>query len=372
MRRLQNILILLFLGLCSATAQAHRPSDAFVTLTVEQDRFSGQWEIALRDLEAAVGVDANYDGAISWGELRTAQPQLSAALMQSLKLSSDGAPCELAVSDLLINDRLEGRYAWFTLAGQCPRVITALQVEYRLLFDLDPSHRGILVLHGAGQSHTAVMSPSRPLITLTLAEVSLWRQFTDYLREGVWHIWIGIDHILFLLALLLPAVVTRQQGLWQPVPNLRSAVWPVLGVVTAFTVAHSITLTLAALDLVRINSRWVESTIAASVVLAALNNIRPFVTRRRWLVAFVFGLIHGFGFASVLAELGLPQQAKLLSLVAFNLGVECGQLGIVALAIPVAYALRSTRLYRSFVLPWGSLAVAAIAAVWFYERAFGP
>ena len=142
-------------------------------------------------------------------------------------------------------------------------------------------------------------------------------------------------------------------------------------VVTAFTVAHSITLSLAALGVISLPSRLIESAIAASVVLAALNNVRPVVYGGRWIIAFVFGLIHGFGFASVLTDLGLPQGSLLLALVAFNLGVELGQLAIVAVFLPVAYALRDTRaLPARGVLIGGSLLVAAIAAVWLVERAF--
>jgi hypothetical protein len=116
-------------------------------------------------------------------------------------------------------------------------------------------------------------------------------------------------------------------------------------------------------------SRWVESAIAASVVLASLNNVWPVVCGRRWVLAFAFGLIHGFGFASVLADLGLPQDSLLLALVAFNVGVELGQLAIVAAFLPVAYALRDTRLYRRAVLVFGSLMVATVAAAWLAERA---
>ena len=141
-------------------------------------------------------------------------------------------------------------------------------------------------------------------------------------------------------------------------------------VVTAFTVAHSITLSLAALGVISLPSRLTESAIAASVVLAALNNVHPVVYGGRWIIAFAFGLIHGFGFASVLTDLGLPQGSLLLALVAFNLGVELGQLAIVAVFLPVAYALRDTRLYRLGILIGGSLLVAAIAAVWLIERAF--
>ena len=114
--------------------------------------------------------------------------------------------------------------------------------------------------------------------------------------------------------------------------GFRPAFWDVCRIVTSFTVAHSITLSLAALGIVALPSRLVESAIAASVVVAALNNLRPWSQGRRWVVAFGFGLIHGFGFASVLADLGLPRDTLVLALVGFNLGVECGQLAIVALS----------------------------------------
>ena len=143
-----------------------------------------------------------------------------------------------------------------------------------------------------------------------------------------------------------------------------------LKVVTAFTVAHSITLSLAALGVVSLPSRFVESAIAASVVFAALNNLRGTIERRRWVMAFVFGLIHGFGFASALADLGLPTQALALALVGFNVGVELGQMAIVVAFIPFAFWLRATKFYRVGVLVVGSILVALIAAYWFIQRAF--
>ena len=150
--------------------------------------------------------------------------------------------------------------------------------------------------------------------------------------------------------------------------SFRVALTEVMSVVTAFTVAHSITLTLAALQIISLPSRWVESAIAASVVLAAANNLWPMVERRRWLVAFVFGLIHGFGFASVLTELGLPKDALVLSLLGFNLGVETGQLAIVAVFLPLAFLLRNSALYRKGVFVGGSFLTMLVALVWLAER----
>ncbi|MSQ76617.1 MAG: HupE/UreJ family protein, partial [Rhodoferax sp.] len=243
-----------------------------------------------------------------------------------------------------------------------------LTIQYSLLFDLDAQHRGLLKLDLDGLIHSSVLGPQNSVMQFS-DNASLGAQFFRYLQEGVWHIWIGFDHILFLLALLLPAVLVRQGAGLRGAGSFRQAGLGVLGVVTAFTLAHSITLSLAALELISLPSRWVESAIAASVVLAAANNLHP-VVQARWAMAFFFGLIHGFGFASVLAELGLPAGSLALSLVSFNLGVELGQLAIVALFLPLAFVLRHTPFYQLGVLRAGSLAALVVALVWFVERAF--
>jgi hypothetical protein len=166
-------------------------------------------------------------------------------------------------------------------------------------------------------------------------------------------------------------VLVRRNGAWQPVESLRAALLGVLAVVTAFTVSHSITLTLAALDVIGLPSRLVESGIALSVLLASLNNIWPVVTRRGWVLAFCFGLVHGFGFASVLGDLGLPRGALALALAGFNIGVEIGQLTVVLAVVPLIYFLRRARFYRPGVLVGGSSAIALVAGVWFLGRVLG-
>ncbi len=248
-------------------------------------------------------------------------------------------------------------------------------MRYSLFFDFDTQHKGLLKLEspngGALATLTGVFAADRPEQMFELRTRTLLEQFIDFAREGVWHIWVGFDHILFLLSLLLPAVlVASRHGQWQASPQFKPVFWDVLKVVTAFTLAHSITLSLAALQVVSLPSRLVESTIALSVLLAALNNVRPIVAEKRWMMAFVFGLIHGFGFASVLADLGLPREALLLALVGFNLGVEAGQMAIVASFLPIAFVLRGTLFYRRGIMTGGSLLIALVAAIWMVERIF--
>jgi hypothetical protein len=168
--------------------------------------------------------------------------------------------------------------------------------------------------------------------------------------------------------LLLPAVLELRGGKWQAVTTFRRAFLDVISIVTSFTIAHSITLSLAVLGFITLASRLIESTIAASVIVAALNNLYPLIEKRLWVVAFVFGLVHGLGFANVLTDLGLPKSALALSLVSFNLGVEAGQFVIVATFLPLAYLSRRSWLYPRLALRAGSLSIAAVASVWLIER----
>lgn len=363
-------LVVALLLLVAPPAQAHKPSDSYLALRVEGAGVTGQWDIALRDLEFAIGLDGNGDGEITWGEVKARHADIAAYALSRLKLRSGARECAARLAEHLIDQHSDGAYAVLRFNAACSGEVSALEVTYTLFSDLDPQHRGLLRFeHGAG-TRTAIFGPDRPAQEFLLGDVSALSQFFDYAREGVWHIWIGFDHILFLLSLLLPAVLVLEAGRWRSVPGFRPAFWEVFKIVTSFTVAHSITLSLATLGVLSIPSRVAESAIAASVVLAALNNVFPLVQGRRWVVAFAFGLLHGFGFASVLKDLGLLQNALLVALVGFNLGVEVGQLAIVGVFLPVAYWLREGWIYRRLVFIGGSWLIVVVATLWLAERVF--
>jgi len=375
----------LLLALCMAESAAHKPSDSYLALTVTGNQVDGQWDIALRDLDMAIGLDADGNGELTWDEVRARHADIAAYALSRLALgvpraggvkdaagvagvAGATAPCPLAVTGQLLDQHSDGAYAVLELRATCPVDVIILDADYRLLFDIDPQHKGLLRLAYGALTSTAIFTPDSARQMLQVADAARWRQFFDYVRHGVWHIWIGFDHILFLLSLLLPAVLVRRAGRWQARDSVRASGIEVIKIVTAFTLAHSITLTLATLGMVTLPSRVVESAIALSVVVAALNNLWPLITRRLALLAFAFGLIHGFGFASVLLDLGLPQASLLLSLVGFNVGVELGQLAIVAVFLPLAYLVRATAFYRKAVLMGGSSLIAVLALVWLSER----
>lgn len=358
--------------LLSNTVYAHKPSDSYLSLDIQKTTIAGQWDIAVRDLEYAIGLDENGDGEISWGELRAHHADVAAYALARLRLYADGEVCPIRIKQHLVDNHSDGAYAVIRFVADCANEPQALAINYNLFFDIDPQHRGLMRLtypdKNAPVTQSVIFSPGQSTQKFNLNSTDLLRQFLDYAEMGIWHISIGLDHILFLLALLLPSVLRREGAQWQAVTQLRTALWDVFKIVTAFTLAHSITLSLATLQVISLPTRWVESAIAFSIVLAALNNIYPVFQRQRWIVAFIFGLIHGMGFASALLDLGLTENSLWLALVAFNVGVETGQLAIVAVFVPLAYGLCRSVFYRRLVLAMGSLLIAAMGFAWFLER----
>lgn len=335
-------IILALLAFISSSL-AHQTSVSFLTIKETSAQLEGRWEIALKDLHYALDLDLNRDDAITWGELRAARDRIDAEAHRTLRISGSS----IVIRDHRIQEHLGSSYLVLDWTAALPS--GAVKIDYNFLFDIDPTHRVFL---NFGNSTTVLTSDSHSF------EAASARN--GFFKEGVWHIWMGFDHVLFLLALLLPSVIAQKTL----APILRE----VAKVVTAFTLAHSITLSLAAMGLILIPAQIVEPIIGFSVLLAAVNNLRPMWRERGWMIAFGFGLIHGFGFAGVLNEIGLPSASLAKCLLLFNLGVEAGQLAIVALFIPIAFALRESWFYRGVVFRFGSAVISCIAAVWVVER----
>jgi len=275
---------------------------------------------------------------------------------------------EIAVSSLS-----KGNYAALMFEVDCKlESAEKINVDYSLLFDTDTEHSGVLNVKHNSVRHTVMYDNDtrQQAISLTAEKTPVFERFVEFVGEGVWHIAIGLDHILFVVTLLLPAVYFRQRKEWVSHETFFSSFKEVLKVVTAFTIAHSITLCLATLGVVDLPARIVESVIAVSVIVASVHNLFPVFSKRLWVFAFGFGLVHGFGFASVLGDLGLQPGEIIVSLAGFNIGVEIGQMFLVAVLLPLLFAIRNTKIYYRIVFVTGSVAAALIGVVWTFERIF--
>jgi hypothetical protein len=368
----------------AALAHAHKASDAYLQIGAADGAVTVRWDIALRDLDAAVAIDTDDDGRLTAGEIKAAWPRIEAYSLP--RLAIDG--CPLAPVDRALERRNDGAYAVILLRGACTLAATPV-IRYSLFREIDPTHRGIAKLQRAdGQAPTLslldpthdagpVMAGAGPAGAAAAVEGPPPHGDAQgpsdagagrFLGEGIRHILGGYDHILFLLCLLLPSVMRRTPQGWQPVPTLRQAVLPVVGIVSAFTVAHSITLALAATHRVSLPPAFIEPAIAVTIILAALDNLYPIFPVRRVVVTFAFGLVHGFGFAGVLSELNLPTGSFVLALLEFNVGLEIGQLLVVVAATAALFLLRARPHYRSWVIGGGSAAAMAVGTLWLIER----
>jgi hypothetical protein len=354
----------------AVSARAHEPSKSYLSLTLDSSQFIGRLDIPLRDLQTVVPLGVGLKGTIDRGQLDVRYHDVTAYALSHLKIVLDGRGLspQFTSATPVLEEFSDGQYLQLDFVLEHVPSPRTVEITYQLFFDTNSLHRGLLRLEANGKTQIAAFSPSHSSQSFQFGPPSYSRQFLIFLREGVWHIWTGYDHILFLLALLLPSVLQREAGQWREVASLRPAFFNVLKIVSAFTIAHSLTLTLAALGVVRLPSRFTESAIALSVILAAGNNLWPLVRERGWIVAFGFGLIHGFGFATALSDFGLTHGRLALALVGFNVGVEIGQLAIVAVFLPAAFALRRTWFYQTPLLRFGSAFVIIIAGAWCAER----
>ncbi len=357
------------LCLAAGPAWAHSSSTSYVSIVADGSDARLQWSIALRDLDEAVGLDADDDGAITWGEVRAKLDQIDAYALSRLSVSTGGAQCVPGPVEHLADLLGDGGYAVLRTTLHCPIEIADLDVRYSALFEVDPQHRGLLSVTVGGAPHTGLASPGEPEIRFDASggRLTLVRQFFE---GGALHLLAGADHVLFIVMLLAPLLLA-------PAPlrpgrdgggSLRR-LGSIVKLLTCFTVAHGITLTLAVLGLAHVPQAAAELGVAATILVTAVDNLVPFLPRSRAKLAFAFGLIHGLGVAGGLGPLHLPPATLALALLSFSLGLEAAQVAIAIVASPVAYVLRAEPLVSRRLLPALSGGVALLAVLWIGERA---
>lgn len=355
---------------CMASyVSAHQMSTGYLKLDTT-DPLTNRGQIQLRwfDLDNSIGIDANADGQLLWGEVLQRQSAIISFLKQHLVFVSAKQLCELSFTpQLQMTEHFDEGYLSADFSWTCPTDSLQLTVNYSGIFQQDSDHKLLINVAGDTSFTSGVIENANDGFSMDFTQASVWQTFNLYVYQGVLHIFMGIDHILFLIALLLTCALSRENQRWLPRVNNKNTFKNAAWIVTAFTLAHSLTLTATAMDVISPSSRWVELGIAVSVLLTALNNIWPLVLRLGW-ITFAFGLLHGMGFAGVLGELGLAKDQQLLSVLSFNLGVELGQLAILIVVLPLLILASKRNWYQQYGVKVGSGVIALIALSWSMQR----
>jgi energy-converting hydrogenase Eha subunit E len=357
-----TVLLLVFLS--AASAFAHDLNTSYTKINISRDQFVFQFTFDVTTLLKVVDLDENKDFQVTSEELARNAPAIRDFLKRRIRFEMDAKPADFGAEEPLAfaeNVPVVAEKDYHQMLIRCVfrKTVEKMPEEFTLVYDifetLGERHVNLASIEeGLERYDEIVFTKAEPGCTyFTTTPPSLRSQLAQFLKLGVKHIFLGYDHILFLLALI---VVSR--------------FWELVKIITAFTVAHTITLILAALEIVTLPSRWIETGIAVTIMYVALENLWVKKTRHRWVLTFGFGLVHGFGFANVLSDLGLPTQGLVRSLVSFNVGVELGQIAIVLALLPLVIGLDKWRFgARAKVVL--SVVIFLFGLAWFIERAFG-
>ena len=360
--------LLYLLLLLPSLAHAHKPSDSYLRLAAgdsEGGTITGEWDIALKDLNFLLNLDADGDSRITWGELKAQRDAISTLALDHLEVAADARTIQLRVDDLLVNRHSDGTYATLILTGHTPPEADTLDLRYSLLFDADPTHRGLILFTRGDRTSTHILTTEDRAVQLTIADPASPPTSTAAFLAGLTQMTTELGHVLLVIALLLPAVLVRRDDRWEPAPTPLVAA-AAAGVLAMFALAHSVTLWLGAVGWLQLPPPLIRAAVALSLLVAAGVNLYPRLPLPGWGWAFLFGLIHGLWLADAFSTLSPP-----LSLPAFHLGLELGLLTIALPWLLLAYPLRGSALYRRGILPLGSALILLLALLWAVPRGIG-
>jgi len=377
---MQKIFALLFTLLLGAAASAHQTGNSYINIRQVDDQLAIDLDFYVRDLGNLLQeVSKPGDPAPappSPDQLQALQPHITEVVQRSFKLEIDEKNTPLTFKAQSVTVHNDGLYVRQQFVG--PAVDAKAKfivIRYEFFTQNDKLGRAFMRLMLNGDEISSVFDQPNAIQRFAIGDTKRSATILLFAKEGAKHIWEGLDHLLFLLTLLLPGLLLWRHEVAapttenpKPMRGTKEAEIFALKVVTAFTIAHSITLGLATFGLVSLPEKLIESLIAFSIIASAAINLQKKYRINHWQLAFVFGLIHGMGFANGLKELGLSASYFLETLLAFNAGVELGQLSIVLLvSIPMLLFVRS-EIAKHRVMTWGSIGVLAISTVWLVQR----
>jgi hydrogenase/urease accessory protein HupE len=342
---------------------AHPPGLSSTDLSVTPEGLTAKITFAVQDIEAFVPMDSDQDAEVTPAEQDAAKTRIANLVASELVIGLDGKEVNAITPSIVNFDDKNNATVDLKFAGK-PNV--NISIESRFLSKLPPDHKQYVTVTGFGNLELGkkmlTQQTNKLEINLknngdTASETHSSSTFFDFLKLGIEHILTGYDHLLFLFSLL---VITRD-------------FWPALKIITFFTLAHSITLGLAGMNIIDMPSSIVEPLIAASIVYVGLENIirkDKVTTLQRCILTFFFGLIHGFGFAGVLREMDISsiETGIVVPLFSFNLGVELGQITVAAIVLPIIWWLHSKASVEKYLVPVGSVLTCLAGGYWLLER----
>ncbi len=377
---MKRFLFLLAIGFQSSLI-AHQFSTAQLSLQqMDDNQHVGYLAYSLADLESAIGLDKNQDGTLLWQEVKQSYPLVTAYVESKTQFAAHSS----TENNSTANNNLTNNACQIVWHNE-PRLMSAygeallqlplkvacanshtVTLNYAAFTSELNQHKLLINWRTDDQLHQGLLDKDTFNFVVKSNTATGWDNFWLFLKQGVIHIGIGIDHILFIIALILPiAGYSRKNDATSN--NAKTVFQQLIWVITWFTLAHSVTLTLTALGLIQLPAKLIESGIALSVIFAAINVVTGWIKRMGWLT-FLFGLLHGMGFAGALTELGIPQQFQLASVLAFNLGVEVGQLIILAFCFPFLWWLRTRQGVRDYLVPASVFGVVVMGSFWLLQR----
>jgi len=380
---LQIFLASLFL---SVPALAHQTGNSYLVITESNGRLQVEIDFIVRDLGNLLQAPTLSDAPApppaptpvsaptpTPEQLQAMQPAIAQVIQASLEvqLNEQTQPLEFVSQSVVLHN--DGLYVRQRFTG--PSVASPLKfvvVRYGFFNQNDKLGRAFFKLQLGNDELSSVFDSSTQIQRFVLGESKRWSTIGLFTQEGAWHIWGGPDHLLFLLTLLLPGLMLLHRATSTDTGTdsngAKTAALFALKVITAFTLAHSITLLASVLDVITLPSRWIESAIALSIMLSAALNLQTRIQWSQWKLAFIFGLIHGMGFANGLRDLGLSRTYFIETVLAFNVGVELGQIAAVAaVGIPVILLAKKART-KKLVMTYGSWGVLLVSSLWLVQR----
>lgn len=366
---MRSLCLFVLLLLATATV-AHESSASYLKLgsaSSEGQNTVGdfQWDIAARDIDVVTTLDLDGDGEIVGHEILRVADNVVTYLDGKLELIAGVLVCQQTLESLDTR-KVQGR-GYLSFSGRYNCVGGAPDsVRYSLLSLENPSHQ--LLIKAGDDKLTQRTGNDGQVLQLATARQSLLTLFSSFVADGMHHVANGLDHVLFLLLLLVPAVLVIQQGKWQPAEDMRTVLIHTAYLSAAFALGHGLSLTLAVLDWLRPDTVWVELGIAASIVIVALNNVSTRYHIDNTKLALLFGFVHGFGFSSVLSAQALSTTELAVALFGFNTGIELFQLVLVLAMVPVLFYARSKSGYVRYLLNGSAVLCALAAALMLYTR----